>query len=130
MSAAGTKSFYICRNSECSHMIGTIQRDTGETPLEVHCDKCQGMMRFQLKAKPTEGAPIVTREWYKPTEEELKAIIADTLRRQFATENRTFHRSKAGKKEMMQSAKSITDYANANGLLERPLRGDLTASTQ
>lgn len=123
MKPPGTKIYYVCANTECNHAIGTVQRDEGTSPSEIHCDKCHGMMRTQLRTL-SKGSPLITREWYKPTDSELSSLIADTLRRQFSGENRSSRRSRSVKKEMLSTAKAMAEYVGATGLLERPIRRD------
>lgn len=70
----GLKNAYTCNKL---HSIVTINVHEGTTPMFLSCPTCGG--RSVSRMGDIDKDLPVTHEWYKPTEEELKADIKQGL---------------------------------------------------
>lgn len=64
-------NIYRCLNSQCNHIIKTIEKIKGTTPMRIDCEKCNSTM---LSSFYNDDLPEMkpTHEWYQP---DLKKIM-------------------------------------------------------
>lgn len=77
MSYKGKKNVYVCEND--NHKMVTVDTDDGVTPFLTTCPTCGKVMQSRMYR--VDQSLVASHEWYKPTAEQLRKLMAtpDTI---------------------------------------------------